>query len=53
MLAVTSRGATPLDAWRVFAPKVQGQAIEGGHFLPEEAPEALVSALLPFLAPTD
>lgn len=49
---IPSRGATPLDAWRVFAPKVQGQAIEGGHFLPEESPEALVLSLLPFLAAT-
>ncbi|MFG1463546.1 alpha/beta hydrolase [Xanthobacter sp. DSM 24535] len=48
---IPSRGATPLDAWRIFAPQVQGQAIEGGHFLPEEAPQALIQALLPFLSP--
>ncbi|MBB6669404.1 alpha/beta fold hydrolase [Cohnella nanjingensis] len=28
----------PLGIWRQWAPKVQGQAIKGGHFFPEENP---------------
>jgi haloacetate dehalogenase len=41
--------ASTLDIWRQWADKVQGQAIEGGHFLPEENPEATLEALLAFL----
>jgi haloacetate dehalogenase len=29
----------PLGIWRQWAPKVQGQAIKGGHFFPEENPD--------------
>lgn len=46
---IPSRGTSPLDAWRPFAPKVEGRAIEGGHFLCEEAPEAVSAALQDFL----
>ncbi|WP_127089856.1 alpha/beta fold hydrolase [Aquabacter cavernae] len=46
---IPSRGASPLEAWRVFAPKIQGQPIVGGHFLPEESPDALLAALDGFL----
>lgn len=28
---------------------VTGQAVESGHFLPEEAPEVVLAQLLPFL----
>ena len=47
---IPSRGDGPLDAWRRWATQVEGRAVECGHFLPEENPEATLAALLPFLA---
>ncbi len=41
--------AAPLDLWRRWCPHVSGQAVESGHFIPEENPEALVTTVLPFL----
>jgi haloacetate dehalogenase len=43
---------TPLDAWRgTFAPGATGVAIpDSGHFVMEENPAAVLSALEPFLA---
>lgn len=29
----------PLGIWRQWAPRVQGQAVKGGHFFPEENPD--------------
>ena len=46
---IPSAGASPLEAWKVFAPDIAGQAVEGGHFLPEENPAGTLAALLPFL----
>ncbi|HQT75369.1 MAG TPA: alpha/beta hydrolase, partial [Acidiphilium sp.] len=41
----------PLEIWQGYASgPVRGQAIESGHFLAEEAPEATLAALLEFLA---
>lgn len=40
---------TPLDIWRTWCVNVHGQEITSGHFLPEEAPEETLAALLPFL----
>ncbi len=40
---------TPLETWREVANHVQGQALLCGHYLPEEAPEALLQNLLEFL----
>jgi haloacetate dehalogenase len=39
-----------LAAWREKARDVQGHAIEGGHFLPEERPAETLAALREFLA---
>jgi haloacetate dehalogenase len=39
----------PLSLWRQYAVDVQGHAIEGGHFFPEQNPEATLSALQSFL----
>ncbi|GLI23228.1 haloacetate dehalogenase [Xanthobacter flavus] len=47
---IPSRGASPLEAWKAFAPQVEGQAIEAGHFLAEEAPKATLDVAMPFLA---
>lgn len=39
----------PLETWRPWCPHVKGEPILSGHFLPEEAPEATLAALMPFL----
>lgn len=45
------KSETALSAWRrSFAPAAEGVEIEGGHFLPEENPEATLRALRDFLA---
>ncbi|MFP3605879.1 alpha/beta fold hydrolase [Paraburkholderia sp. SIMBA_053] len=41
--------ATPVDIWRQWASDVQGHAIPGGHLQPEDSPEHVLAALLPFL----
>jgi haloacetate dehalogenase len=38
----------PLEIWRDWAEQVSGQAIDSGHFLPEENPDATAAALLEF-----
>jgi len=40
----------PLADWRAVAADVRGRSIDCGHFIPEEAPEALLRELRPFLA---
>lgn len=37
-----------LDVWRDYALDVSGFALESGHFLPEEAPDAVIDALRAF-----
>ncbi|MEZ5856800.1 MAG: alpha/beta hydrolase [Hyphomicrobiaceae bacterium] len=39
----------PIETWRPWCPHVTGEPIVSGHFLPEEAPEATLAALMPFL----
>ena len=39
----------PLTTWRRWANDVRGHALACGHFLPEEAPDALAAALVDFL----
>jgi haloacetate dehalogenase len=46
---IPAAGATPLDVWRGWASDVRGKAIDSGHFLPEENPEATLAALIDFL----
>jgi len=38
-----------LEVWRGWADDVRGRALDCGHYLPEEAPEATLDALRPFL----
>ncbi len=38
-----------LQTWEERAKDVRGKALEGGHFLPEETPDALLAELFPFL----
>jgi haloacetate dehalogenase len=37
--------------WRQWAKEVSGKAIESGHFLPEENPDATSAAMLEFFRP--
>jgi haloacetate dehalogenase len=41
-----------LAVWREWADDVQGQALDCGHYLPEEAPEATAAALAAFFRPS-
>jgi haloacetate dehalogenase len=41
----------PLELWRELAPNVTGRPVSGGHFFPEEHPEATAEALDAFLSP--
>ncbi|MEN2976283.1 alpha/beta hydrolase [Tistrella bauzanensis] len=38
----------PLAIWRQYATTVEGEAIDCGHFLPEEAPEAVAARMIGF-----
>ena len=40
----------PLEVWREWADDVRGRSLDGGHFLPEENPDAVLAALQDFLA---
>ncbi len=40
----------PLGIWRQWAPRVQGQAMKGGHFFPEENPDHTAALINQFLA---
>jgi haloacetate dehalogenase len=46
---IPASGVDPLEAWRPFAPEVTGVAVDSGHFIPEENPDAARAALEPFL----
>ncbi len=41
-----------LDLWRRRAERASGQALPGGHYLPEELPRAVSQALIAFFAET-
>jgi haloacetate dehalogenase len=43
---------SPIEIWRDWAGEVEGHTIAAGHLLAEEAPDAVLTALLPFLAKT-
>jgi len=45
---VVQRCTQPLEEWRKVAEHVQGEALPCGHYVPEEAPEALLAKVLPF-----
>ena len=47
---VVHRCFRPLDEWQKVASRVHGGALPCGHYVAEEAPEALLERVLPFLA---
>jgi haloacetate dehalogenase len=47
---IPAAGANPLDVWRRWAIDARGHGVPGGHFLPEEAPEPTLEALLGFFS---
>lgn len=48
---LTANGAPAPEVWRrTFAPGAEGAGVACGHFVAEEAPEAVLAALDPFLA---
>jgi haloacetate dehalogenase len=49
---VVQRCFDPLAEWQRVATDVQGAPLPCGHYVPEEAPEALLAAALPFLRVT-
>lgn len=46
---IVGRCFEPLREWQKVATQVQGQALAGGHYLPEEVPEQLLALALPHL----
>ena len=40
----------PLDEWRRLSRRLEGEALPCGHYIPEEAPEALLTKAMPFLS---
>ncbi len=47
---VVGQVVDPLAEWRRVAETVGGRALDCGHYIPEEAPAALLAEVLPFLA---
>ena len=46
---VVGKVVDPLAEWRLVAQDVRGKGLDCGHYIPEEAPEALLAEVLPFL----
>jgi haloacetate dehalogenase len=40
----------PIGLWRTWAKTVTGQSVEAGHFVPEENPEGVLTAFVPFFS---
>jgi haloacetate dehalogenase len=49
---IPSSGGDPLAIWQAWGTKIEGRAIDCGHFLPEEAPDETAAALLEFFGRT-
>ncbi|MCE8021372.1 alpha/beta hydrolase [Halomonas sp. MCCC 1A11036] len=46
---IIERCFDPLAEWRAVAERVEGEALPCGHYIPEEAPEALYSRMMQFM----
>ncbi|MBW9054953.1 alpha/beta fold hydrolase [Rhizobium mesosinicum] len=44
----TLKGKDGLDPWRAWAEQIEGEALPCGHFIPEEAPEAVIAHFIRF-----
>ena len=49
-VGIANETGGPLKIWRQWAPQASGQAVDSGHFLTEENPDATAEALLDFMA---
>ncbi|KAF5686308.1 haloacetate dehalogenase H-1 [Fusarium circinatum] len=47
--SLQNKSEGPLEIWQKYAQNVRSKALECGHFIPEEDPEGLAEALIPFL----
>ena len=47
---IVQRCFKPLDEWRRVARDVRGEALPCGHYIAEEAPDALLAEVMPFFA---
>lgn len=43
-----AKAGDPMGLWRAWATKVTGEAVEAGHFVPEENPEGVLKTFIPF-----
>ncbi|WP_091724960.1 alpha/beta fold hydrolase [Mitsuaria sp. PDC51] len=50
---VVHRCFDPLALWRPLATDLRGEALPCGHYIPEEAPQALLDRVLPFFTAQD
>jgi haloacetate dehalogenase len=44
--------ADPMSLWQPWCRRLQGAAVESGHFIPEECPASLLAHAIPFLTDT-
>ncbi len=44
------RNPNPLQIWKAWCTNIEGAEVASGHFIAEENPQAMLAALLPFLA---
>ena len=49
-VGIASETGGPLKIWQEWAPRATGKAVDSGHFLTEENPEATAAALSDFFA---
>ena len=49
-VGIASETGGPLEIWKKWTPGAAGKAIDSGHFLTEENPDATAAAMLEFLA---
>jgi haloacetate dehalogenase len=47
---VGKRNPKPLEIWRAWCTDIDGAEVDSGHFIAEENPKGMLTALLPFLA---
>ncbi len=43
-----AKTGNPMGLWRTWAKTITGQSVEAGHFVPEENPDGVLAAFIPF-----